>query len=829
MITRKLENTWQVDSFGEVSAVSRPPDEAIVLCLDLSESMNERSGVTKPVDGNKEESFNVGIEAERLVQRLTEDMNDDEIMEKARAHLKSQHVSCHHPWWVLVIFAGAGIAARDLLRELAAIASREALLLSFKEEENDQDTEEDDDFYGDGGTSNRSRTSDALLRLACFATAVTNNDEMHEKLAQFVMDMLQDAQSDVIGTEPYSVPRTLVDFKTGDLLVDPIRPKNAPLRTFVNSTSKAWFESQPRWPLGHCVLEYDSVTKLKKAVATWIAGTDILPKIKKSSKGETISVTFRHLEKDHTWILLPQTPIQTLYSLVNRATQAAYGSFLLLTSHSNAILSSTSHLLISQTDLARGGAIEIQRSTRHTRQPYEIHLEGLVVSTKVLIPRNSSVLARQSYLHTPGLGLSDFIMWHGLTETGDGMRRGQVAELNTLLRYYSQGGDVLSFSCCAWRWFSTDARRSRNESKTLSRLDLLKELLNVFVNRAGSFDTTVSLVLGLVTFSNEASVEQELTPVFENFRERLETVDAKGDTAVYDALDSARQLLTNFRPDLPNLRRRIIIVSDGEDTNSSTSARVVCAALQKSRVIVDSVQVGTTSDPVLHAISVATGGYRFSPRTSLADALSIFDLETMLYSGDRPFRSAKPLVNTERQFQAYQNFSGSNAIDIVTVDKFPARAEHKKLKQRVKSAATSIARPGGGDERMKRIMREIKAVVADPHPNIDVYVNDRDMSFLKIILEAPNDVENYPYKGGTFLLTCDLPTGYPRDPPEVRFVTFILHPNVSKQGKVCIAELGRLWSSDITLKEIFSMIYGILLTPDLENPLEIQASLKYCE
>jgi hypothetical protein len=30
------------------------------------------------------------------------------------------------------------------------------------------------------------------------------------------------------------------------------------------------------------------------------------------------------------------------------------------------------------------------------------------------------------------------------------------------------------------------------------------------------------------------------------------------------------------------------------------------------------------------------------------------------------------------------------------------------------------------------------------------------------------------------------------------------------------------------LKEIFSLVYGTLLTPDLENPLEIQASLKYC-
>jgi ubiquitin-protein ligase len=132
------------------------------------------------------------------------------------------------------------------------------------------------------------------------------------------------------------------------------------------------------------------------------------------------------------------------------------------------------------------------------------------------------------------------------------------------------------------------------------------------------------------------------------------------------------------------------------------------------------------------------------------------------------------------------------------------------------------------------------------------------------ILEAPKDETKCPYRNGTFLLTCDIPLNYPRDPPEIRFVTFILHPNVSgvdsisfypgftscnspgleaRKGEllcntkcetsesffqVCVAELGRLWSSDITLKEIFSLIYGLLLEPDLENPLEMQASLKYC-
>jgi len=53
------------------------------------------------------------------------------------------------------------------------------------------------------------------------------------------------------------------------------------------------------------------------------------------------------------------------------------------------------------------------------------------------------------------------------------------------------------------------------------------------------------------------------------------------------------------------------------------------------------------------------------------------------------------------------------------------------------------------------------------------------LPYLRIAPKAPKDEDGCPYRGGTFLLTCDLPQEYPRSPPEIRFVTFILHPNVS--------------------------------------------------
>jgi hypothetical protein len=76
-------------------------------------------------------------------------------------------------------------------------------------------------------------------------------------------------------------------------------------------------------------------------------------------------------------------------------------------------------------------------------------------------------------------------------------------------------------------------------------------------------------------------------------------IEPPSDTVVYDALDTARKMLMDYRSDLPQLRKRIIIVSDGADTGSKASARDVCHALQMNNVIVDSVQVGNVPDNVL--------------------------------------------------------------------------------------------------------------------------------------------------------------------------------------------------------------------------------------
>ena len=55
--------------------------------------------------------------------------------------------------------------------------------------------------------------------------------------------------------------------------------------------------------------------------------------------------------------------------------------------------------------------------------------------------------------------------------------------------------------------------------------------------------------------SNRASVKHELSPIFESFRQELNKVTSGGDTAVYDALETARKMLVNYRTDLAYLMK----------------------------------------------------------------------------------------------------------------------------------------------------------------------------------------------------------------------------------------------------------------------------------
>jgi hypothetical protein len=72
---------------------------------------------------------------------------------------------------------------------------------------------------------------------------------------------------------------------------------------------------------------------------------------------------------------------------------------------------------------------------------------------------------------------------------------------------------------------------------------------------------------------------------------------------------------------------------------------------------------------------------------------------------------------------------------------------------------------------------EVRAAIDNHHDYMDIYVSESNMSFWKVVMQGP---PGSPYASGTFVLYVEHGADLPRKPPSVRFITPILHPNVTK-------------------------------------------------
>lgn len=70
-----------------------------------------------------------------------------------------------------------------------------------------------------------------------------------------------------------------------------------------------------------------------------------------------------------------------------------------------------------------------------------------------------------------------------------------------------------------------------------------------------------------------------------------------------------------------------------------------------------------------------------------------------------------------------------------------------------------------------------------------------------------------PFEGGVFYLSVHVPCRYPMDPPIVRFLTKIFHPNISRHGDIGLDSLHHNWSLALTLSKTLLSIQSLLTDP----------------
>ena len=407
----------------------------------------------------------------------------------------------------------------------------------------------------------------------------------------------------------------------------------------------------------------------------------------------------------------------------------------------------------------------------------------------------------------------------------------------------------------------------------ISRLNAVKQLFHAFANRTMAYN--LFHVVGLTVFARQFTCVSKVTELFEQFKEYVDALYTKDTTALYDSINDGITQLIEFTTCHPNItegasedsegatgtssegegllsklfrfgstsksttkakpasssgatkspatgvapiRRRIICLTDGDDNASRNKPLEVVNRCLREEVVVDSFIIGSGNER-MKAISHATGGCSFLP-TDIASALKLFEMEGVLSLSRRTIQPARcPMQET----QLSQLESGS--YDHEPETQLPAELTKKVISAKACLAKQASSAPTIQTIRAaKRIMAELAKLQKEPHASIEMYPSEDDISFWRLLVSGP---EFTPYENCVFLLYVKFPEAYPLTPPEVRFVTPIYHCNINQSGRICHSVFGRNYSSDLSMREILDCMYGLLLEPEPNDPLDSNMAEQY--
>uniref|UniRef100_T1IXY3 Ubiquitin-conjugating enzyme E2 S n=1 Tax=Strigamia maritima TaxID=126957 RepID=T1IXY3_STRMM len=121
---------------------------------------------------------------------------------------------------------------------------------------------------------------------------------------------------------------------------------------------------------------------------------------------------------------------------------------------------------------------------------------------------------------------------------------------------------------------------------------------------------------------------------------------------------------------------------------------------------------------------------------------------------------------------------------------------------------------------IRQVSKELCEMVNDPPEGIKVFMNDEDITDIQAAIEGPSGT---PYTGGVFRVKLVLGKDFPSSPPKGYFVTKIFHPNVARNGEICVNTLKKDWKSDLGIKHILLTIKCLLIVPNAESALNEEA------
>lgn len=133
-------------------------------------------------------------------------------------------------------------------------------------------------------------------------------------------------------------------------------------------------------------------------------------------------------------------------------------------------------------------------------------------------------------------------------------------------------------------------------------------------------------------------------------------------------------------------------------------------------------------------------------------------------------------------------------------------------------------------QRASRLKREMQMLSTEPPPGITCWQNEDHIDDLRAQIVGGADT---PYEHGVFTLEIKVPERYPFEPPKIRFLTPIYHPNIDNSGRICHDALKLppkgAWKPSLNISTVLTSIQLLMAEPNPDDPLmaDISSEFKY--
>mmetsp|Transcript_23113 Transcript_23113/g.57852 ORF Transcript_23113/g.57852 Transcript_23113/m.57852 type:complete len:152 (-) Transcript_23113:44-499(-) len=121
----------------------------------------------------------------------------------------------------------------------------------------------------------------------------------------------------------------------------------------------------------------------------------------------------------------------------------------------------------------------------------------------------------------------------------------------------------------------------------------------------------------------------------------------------------------------------------------------------------------------------------------------------------------------------------------------------------------------------RRLMRDLKRIRAESSSTMRASPSPDNILVWNATLLGPEDTM---WEGAILHLVLEFTEEYPAKPPKVHFATTVFHPNVYKDGNICLDILQKQWAQIYDVAAILTSIQSLLSDPNPNSPANANAA-----